>query len=306
MPFNPVGLPLEYCSPAYRTTAATSSSSRDNPAGNPPPEPLWTPADPEATPISQFRGRINARFSQSLRDSHELHAWSVQNPHQFWIELYDHCGIVPPLPKHTRLAYNPALKLRDIPTFFPGLRLNYAENVLEPNTRRNPDAVALVGVRENGLAHPENITWAQLSELVRLARSAMLRQGIRQGDVIAALMANSIWIIVLFLAAASTGAIFTSVSPDLGVSGCASRFSQVEPKWLFADTDLALRGTRPSMLGKVRQILDALPAARAKPRVVFVPHATGRTCSATSSTSAPSPMPSRCTPSSKHPAPATS
>ena len=170
-----------------------------------------------------------------------------------------------------KLAYDPALKLRDIPTFFPGLKINYAENVLEGNTRRNPHAIALVGIRENGLDNPENITWAQLSELVRMTRSAMVRQGIARGDVVAALMANSIWIIVLFLASASVGAIFTSVSPDLGVGGCVSRFAQVEPKWLFADTDLALRSTRPSMLGKVMQILDSLPSGNKKPKIAFVP-----------------------------------
>ncbi|KIW65488.1 acetoacetate-CoA ligase [Phialophora macrospora] len=253
------------------TTPAPSLPAPSNRIGPSQPEPLWTPSDPESTQISQFRHRINRKFSQSLKDSHELHTWSVQNPHEFWIDLYDFCGIIPPLPKHTKLAYNPKLRLRDIPTFFPGLRLNYAENVLVPNTQRDPHAIALVGVRENALSDPENITWAELTELVRLTRSAMVRQGIQQGDVIAALMANSIWIIVLFLASASIGAIFTSVSPDLGVSGCVSRFSQVEPKWLFADTDLALRGTRPLMMGKVLQILRSMPDAKSKPRVVFVP-----------------------------------
>ncbi|KIY03386.1 uncharacterized protein Z520_00077 [Fonsecaea multimorphosa CBS 102226] len=281
--YNAVGLPLEYCSKQYRDEIKWGSSPPSNPAGpsssassnsngtSSPPTPLWTPPDPEAPPMSQYRHHVNAKFSQSLRNSHDLHSWTVQNPHQFWIDLYTYCGIVPPLPKHTKLAYDPSLRLRDIPTFFPGLKLNYAENVLVPNTRNNPDAVALVGLRENRLDDPEEVTWAELTELVRLARSAMARRGIKQGDVIAGLMANSVWIVVLFLASASMGAIFTSVSPDLGVSGCVSRFAQVEPKWLFADVDVAVRGTRPSMLGKVMQILKALPAAKAKPRLVFVP-----------------------------------
>ncbi|ETI26012.1 acetoacetate-CoA ligase [Cladophialophora carrionii CBS 160.54] len=253
------------------TSTTPSPASLSKSASMSQPELLWTPSDPESTLISQYRHRINHKFSQSLKDSHDLHTWTVRNPHEFWIDLYDYCGIIPPLPKHTKLAYNPNLRLRDVPTFFPGLRLNYAENVLVPNTQRDPHAIALVGLRENGLSNPENITWAELTELVRLTRSAMVRQGIQQGDVIAALMANSIWIIVLFLASASIGAVFTSVSPDLGVPGCVSRFSQVEPKWLFTDTDLALRGTRPSMMGKVLQILRSLPRDKPKPKVVFVP-----------------------------------
>ncbi|KIX02978.1 acetoacetate-CoA ligase [Rhinocladiella mackenziei CBS 650.93] len=273
---NPLGLPLEYCSREYRNQLEKKSGS--SPPGPAPattthdnPTPLWTPSHPESTPMSKYRRHINLKFSQNLKTSHDLHRWTVQNPHQFWIDLYDHCGIIPPLPQHTQLAYNPHLRLRDIPTFFPGLRINYAENVLVPNTNVNPDAVALIGLRENALDSPENITWTQLTELVRIARSAMIRQGVKQNDVIAALMANSIWIIVLFLACASIGAIFTSVSPDMGVSGCVSRFSQVSPKLLFADVDLASRGVRPSMLGKVLQVLRALPASVSKPRVVFVP-----------------------------------
>ena len=281
MPFNAVGLPLEYCSKDYRKTLTSnvdsklSSATTTRGASTSPPEPLWKPKNPDATAIAQYRQRINQRFSPtpSLRDSHDLHSWSVQNPHQFWIDLYDYCDIIPPLPPHTKLAYNPDLKLRDIPAFFPGLKINYAENVLVPNTARNPKAIALVEIRENGLDRPEEISWEDLSELVRMARSAMVRHGVKQGDVIAALMANSIWIIVLFLASASIGSIFTSVSPDLGAGGCVSRFKQVEPKWLFADTDLALRGARPSMLGKVMQILKALSEGKTKvtPSIVFVP-----------------------------------
>lgn len=233
--------------------------------------PLWTPPDAEATPISKYRQHINTKFSQKLKDSHQLHKWTVSNRHEFWIDLYQYCGIIPALPKHTKLAYDPKLRLRDIPTFFPGCKLNYAENVLVPNTATHADAVALVGLRENGLDSPENITWAELTELVRLARSALVHQGIKKDDVVAALMANSIWIIVLFLASASIGAIFTSVSPDMGVSGCVSRFAQVSPKVLFADIDLAVRGVRPGMMAKVLQILKALPSTSPNPQVVCVP-----------------------------------
>ncbi|EHY61218.1 hypothetical protein HRR83_000978 [Exophiala dermatitidis] len=270
MRFNSLGLPLEYCSAEYRHQIREMPAQPASTTTNPP-TPLWTPQNPEATPVSRYRERINAKFSKSLKDSHELHEWTVRNPHEFWIDLYDYSGIVPTLPKHTRLAYNPNLRLSDIPTFFPGLKINYAENVLVANTQARPSAVALVGLRERGLDHPENITWSELTELVRMARSALVRHGIKQNDVVAALMANSVWIIVLFLASASMGAIFTSVSPDMGVAGCVSRFAQVSPKVLFADVDLAVRGVRPSLMGKVMQILRSLPSETSKPMVVFVP-----------------------------------
>jgi len=268
MSFNVIGLPIEYSSKQYRSRSGETKSEGRSSLSS---EPVWTPANPGATPISQYREHINSKFSQNLKDSHALHKWSVTHPHEFWIDLYAYCGIVPPLPSGTKTAYDPKVRLRDIPTFFPGHKLNYAENVLVPNTSARPHAVALVGLRENQLDNAEPITWTELTELVRLARSAMIRHGIKQGDVIAALMANSVWIIVLFLASASIGSIFTSVSPDMGVTGCVSRFAQVSPKLLFADVDLAIRGVRPSMLGKVQQILNALPPTSSKPGVIFVP-----------------------------------
>jgi acetoacetyl-CoA synthetase len=283
MAFNAIGLPLEYCSQEFRAQQAHRNGRRNATTAFPsqrlPPrsltQPLWTPSDPSSTAISQYRQRINDSFKpvSTLQTSQDLHNWSIEHPHDFWIDLYDYCGIIPPLSRSTKCAYDPKARLRDIPIFFPGLRLNYAENVLVPNASRQPNAVALVGVREGHLDHPENITWVEVSELVRMTRSAMLRRGINQGDIIAALMANSIWIIVLFLSAASIGAIFTSVAPDLGVQGCVSRFAQVQPKWLFADTDCALRGVRVSMLGKVLQVVKTLPMGKGqgRPRIVFVP-----------------------------------
>ncbi|RVX67835.1 hypothetical protein B0A52_07763 [Exophiala mesophila] len=271
MPFNPLGLPLEWCSREYR--AEHQQDLKGKKYGGPvsKDQPLWSPPAPEKVPMSLYRHHINRKFSQNLKDSHDLHKWSVQNRHEFWIDLYEYAGIIPALPPGTKQAYDPKLRLRDIPKFFPGHKLNYAENVLVPNTSTNPNAVALVGVRETALDNPEEITWSQLTELVRTARSALIHQGIKKNDVIAALMANSIWIIVLFLASSSIGAIFTSVSPDMGAAGCVSRFSQVNPKLLFTDTDLAIRGIRPSMIGKVLQILKALPKDNKSPRVVFVP-----------------------------------
>ena len=53
-------------------------------------------------------------------------------------------------------------------------------------------------------------------------------------------------------------------------AGAEEKVAQVEPKWLFADTDYALRGTRPSMLGKVMQILHSIPSGKRRPNLVIV------------------------------------
>lgn len=164
--------------------------------------------------------------------------------------------MVPALPKDMYHAYNDSLNITDNPEFFPGVKLNYTENVL---TGRDEDALALIGVREGGLISGyERWTWGELKENVRRARSALLRLGIKKGDVVAALMSNCPWIIALFLASASIGAIFTSISPDMGVEGCVARLSQVKPMIIFADSHQTYKGQRRSLRQRIRDIKAAL------------------------------------------------
>ena len=221
--------------------------------------------------MSKYREHINRRFTVSLSNSQDLHRWSIENPHDFWIDLYQYTEIVPPLPKEIKYAYDPDVKFRDIPQWFQGHTLNFAENLLMPSFMRTPDAIALTGLREGRLDEPENITWSQLHELVRLTRAALVHHGLKQGDVVAALMGNSIWIIVVFLATTSMGAIYTTISPDMGISGCLTRLAQVTPKLLFADTDYASRGSRSSLIQKVRDIQEGLPKEQKNPEIIFIP-----------------------------------
>lgn len=105
--------------------------------------------------------------------------------------------------------------------------MNYAENALAGNPDLN--ATALIGIREGGnLDTPERVTWGQLRERVREAASALRRCGIRREMVVAAMVGNSVWAVVLFLASASLGAVFTSINPDLGAEVSArTGFSSV-------------------------------------------------------------------------------
>ncbi|OAL37372.1 acetoacetate-CoA ligase [Fonsecaea nubica] len=233
------------------------------------PEILWRPANGDATPMGVYRRHVNEKFGLNLRDTKELHKWSVTQPHDFWIDLYGHLGIVPPLPKTTKKAYDDRLPMSKIPPFFPGLELNYAENVLFANS--NPAAPAVIEIREdqdiyNG--QPIVLTWEGFREQVRQVASALRASGIKKGDVVAALVASSNWVIVLFHAVASIGAIFTCISPELGVNGCVSRLQQVSPRILFADSHVLYKGKVDPTAAKLGEILQKL---RQKPQVYVIP-----------------------------------
>ena len=155
------------------------------------------------------------------------------------------------------------------PPFFPGLHMNYAENAMFANP--DPNAIALVGIREGMDLSKEDgeiITWHGFREKVRLTASALRRCGIKQGDRVAALVANSAWAMIIFHASASMGAIFTSISPELGLEGCVSRLQQVTPSILFADSDTIYKAKTVSTASKVQQILGSLTP---RPQTYIVP-----------------------------------
>lgn len=179
-------------------------------------EPVWLPQQPPSTiPINIYRAHINKKFGLQLRNSHELHQWSVTQPHDFWIDLWSYVGLIPDLPPEISQAYDPDIPITEVPRFFQNAKLNYAENVLvQPHV--DSRTTALIGLREGGDPDGEKWSWIELRENVRRIRSSLMRSGLKAGDRVAALVSTSLWSVAIFLAAASIGAIFTSIAPDLG------------------------------------------------------------------------------------------
>jgi acetoacetyl-CoA synthetase len=182
------------------------------------PVPIWKPTIPQdQIPMNIYRAHIKKKFNQQLASSQELHRWSVNNPQDFWTDLHGYTGIIPALPPTVTSAFDPNTPMENVPEFFRGATVNYAENVLSGRDLRK---TALVGVRERQDLSGEIWTWGVLSENVRKARSALLQLGVRDGDRVAAIISTSVWSVGLFLATASIGAIWTSIAPDLGEEVC--------------------------------------------------------------------------------------
>lgn len=178
------------------------------------PRPIWTPTVPQdQIPMNVYRAHINRKFNQKLRSSQELHQWSVDNLQEFWIDLHQYTGIIPPLPAHITTAFDPTIPIENVPEFFRGATVNYAENVV---MGRDSKKTALIGLREGQGLDGEVWTWGLLLENIRKARSALLRLGVVAGDRVAAIISTSPWSVALFLATASIGAIWSSIAPDLG------------------------------------------------------------------------------------------
>jgi acetoacetyl-CoA synthetase len=171
----------------------------------------------------------------------------------------------PALPSSIKHAFDDTKGIQDNPIWFEGVQMNYAENVLEG---RNLDDVALIGLREGEDLEGEKWTWRQLRENVRKVRSSLLKLGVKKEEVVGVIMSNSNWTIAIFLATASIGAVFTSISPDMGFEGCAVRLVESKPVVLFADSAQTYKAKRRSMREKVWNVVEALET---KPKVFIVP-----------------------------------
>ena len=224
---------------------------------------MWSPAPARlaAANLTAF-----ARFAcrPANADYAELHRWSIEDPAEFWSQLWDYAVVRGEKGQRILVDGDQMPGAR----WFPDARLNYAQNLL----RRRDDGTALVFRGEEKVTR--RMTFAELYLRVARLAAAMKAEGIVTGDVVAAYMPNLPETLIALLAASSLGAIFTSASPDFGVQGVLDRFGQVQPKLLFVADGYFYNGKPLDTLAKVRDIVAGLPSVR---KVIVSPyvHETG-------------------------------
>jgi acyl-coenzyme A synthetase/AMP-(fatty) acid ligase len=77
----------------------------------------------------------------------------------------------------------------------------------------------------------------------------------------AAIITNSITGVVIALAAASIGAIFSSTATDMGTSGILDRYRQIRPKILFASSETVYAGKTINITQKIADVVSDLRAS---------------------------------------------
>ncbi|OSX66017.1 hypothetical protein POSPLADRAFT_1043540 [Postia placenta MAD-698-R-SB12] len=223
---------------------------------------LWRPANPARTSLDAFRRMVNRKHGLNLRDYHDLHRYSVED-YEFWLDVWEFVGILHSVPPTKILEDG---RMKELPTWFPGARLNYAENLLY----RNDDGIACTAARETGAI--SHYTFRQLRELVRITVAALRMNGVGKGDRVAAIVTNHIDAVVLALASASIGAIFSSTATDMGTQGILDRYQQIQPKIVFSETEVTWLGKTIDLIPKVAEVANGL-ASYGLQRVVLLPSA---------------------------------
>lgn len=228
---------------------------------------MWEPDSKKNTQMDRFRAAVGAACGLALENYDDLYHWSVESYSDFWAEFWKFSGIV------FSRAYDEVVDtskgIADVPEWFKGSRLNYAENLLR---HKENDRVALYVARE-GKEEIVKVTFEELRQEVALFAAAMRKMGVKKGDRVVGYLPNSEHAVEAMLAAASIGAIWSSTSPDFGVNGVLDRFSQIQPKLIFSVEAVVYNGKEHNHMEKLQQVVKGLPDLK---KVVVIPYVSSR------------------------------
>lgn len=130
------------------------------------------------------------------------------------------------------------MPISQLPRWFAGVRLNWAENFLwsrggaagSRSTLHKEDArAALTEVRE-GNTEVVDVSWGELRARTARLAGALAARGVGVGDRVVMVGAHACETLVVFLATTWLGGVFSSSSTDMGVGGLLQRTAQIDPK----------------------------------------------------------------------------
>jgi acetoacetyl-CoA synthetase len=230
--------------------------------------PIWAPSADRvarANMTAFMRARGFAAYS-------ELYEWSVLHPERFWPEMWRFSALIAeergvgedPWDEVVQGLDRMAPPDRELgPRWFPGARLNFAENLLRYRDERE----AIVAWSEKG--RQGSISYSELHDRVAAVATALREHGVNPGDRVAGFMPNIPEAVIAMLAAASIGAVWSSCSPEFAVQGVLDRFGQIAPRIFFCADSYVYDGKRIECLARVSEVVARIGSIE---RVIVVSH----------------------------------
>ncbi|MFY0407163.1 acetoacetate--CoA ligase [Solicola sp. PLA-1-18] len=228
---------------------------------------LWqpTPAARSTTALGRFATAAEQSTGLTFAGYEDLWRWSTTDLDGFWAAVWRWFDVPADTPAD---GPGPALAHEAMPgsRWFTDVRLSYAEAMLRLPGRADDDVVV---VARSQSRDEVRLTAAGLRDAVARARAGLVRLGVSRGDRVAAYAPNIPETLVLLLATASLGAIFSSCAPEFGTRSVVDRWQQIEPTVLLA-VDGYRYGDKPvSRRDEVDAIRAGLPSLQA---TVWLPY----------------------------------
>ncbi|RYC57866.1 hypothetical protein CHU98_g8353 [Xylaria longipes] len=230
------------------------------------PRKLWEHPNPKSTQLWEFMQLINQKYRLNLTTFQDVYQFSVDKRSEFYDEVFKFSHLI-----HAG-SYNRVVDeskpVDSIPRWFEGVHLNWAENILWSRSSTDPsdhrgkegkedDKIALTEVRE-GVTELRHVTWAILRRISANYAAALYTAGVRRGDRVVIVGANSVETLAVFLGTTWLGALFSSSSTDMGVQGILQRTVQIDPKYIFMDDAALYNGNRLDLRQNMAEVVAGM------------------------------------------------
>lgn len=215
---------------------------------------LWEPDEKSCknSNLSSFLYFVNQKHKLELKSWPELYNWSVQEKEAFWATLASYYDVDLKSP-----AFNNQ-------KWFAGDKLNFAVEILKGLNKQLPEqdgtTEALVSYSESG--QRTAVSWGELNQSVQSLAAYLLSLGLQPGDRVAGILPNQHQAVIASLAAAYIGCVWTSCSPDFGLSALQDRFGQTEPHVLIACVSYSYKGKTIDIKDKIQALAAKLPSVK--------------------------------------------
>ena len=217
--------------------------------------PLWTPSDERKRDanITRFIKEVNARHELNLVSYSDLYNWSVNHIPGFWAAVWDFAEI--------KFSGPYEKVIEDLTKFpgaqwFPGARLNFAENLL----RYRDDRLAFIFKGETQTS--KRMTYAELYDSVARMANSLRGAGIGLGDRVVGYMPNMMETAIAMLAATSLGATWSSCATDIGPAAAIERLGQIEPKAMITADGYFYKGKAFDTSDHAAEVARGIPSLK--------------------------------------------
>ncbi|MCX4097882.1 acetoacetate--CoA ligase [Nocardia sp. alder85J] len=217
-------------------------------------EPQWVPSEREiaAAKLTDFARFAAARTGSPFPDYHALWQWSVADPVAFWGAVWAYFDLGP--------EPGTVLAATDMPgaQWFPGVRLNYVDQVLRHARAGRP---AIVHVSEDGSSR--ELSWAELLGRTASFARTLREHGVSPGDRVVGYLPNIPEAVIAFLATASLGAVWSACGQDYTAKAALDRLGQLEPVLLVTADGYSYGGRTFDRRDEIATLRAGLPGLRA-------------------------------------------
>jgi len=206
---------------------------------------LWSPSSTDNLAIETLQ-----KYAQ-VSDFQSLHKWSIENSELFWRYVFQDTGVVGNLGAKGIISNGVSGS-----EFFPEAQLNIAETLLSGSDEQ----IIITEISESGAL--KEYSRGQVRKIANQVAFGFQELGLKEGDVVSAIVSNVAETIFFALGALKIGAIFSSTSADFGTATVLDRFEQIQPKVLLVTTGYQYNGKEIDCSQKVAEIVAQLPTLK--------------------------------------------